>query len=61
MNLKETIQALKNHSKEEIKIHKEIMGEAKRDVKYLVKKHLSDTIKIHKEFWKDLKKSWKDK
>ncbi|KKR43831.1 MAG: hypothetical protein UU10_C0012G0002 [Parcubacteria group bacterium GW2011_GWF1_40_6] len=61
MNLKESIQALKDHAKEEVRIHGEIMGEAKGDIKHLVKKHLADTINIHKKFWKDLKKSWKDK
>ena len=61
MNLKKSIQALKDHAKEEIRIHEEIMEEAKGDVKHLVKKHLDDTIDIHKRFWKDLKKSWNDK
>jgi len=56
MNLKKSIQALKDHAKEEIRIHEEIMEEAKGDVKHLVKKHLDDTIDIHKRFWKDLER-----
>lgn len=61
MNLKKSIQALKDHAKEEARIHKEVMKEAKGDVKHLVKKHLSDSIEIHKKFWKDLKDSWNAK
>lgn len=61
MNIKASIQALKDHAKEEVRIHREIIKEAKGDGKHLVKKHLTDTIEIHKKFWKDLKKSWKDK
>lgn len=61
MNIKKSIQALKDHAKEEVRIHKEIMKEAKGDLKHLAKKHLADTVEIHKKFWKDLKKSWKDK
>jgi len=60
MNLKKSIQALKDHAQEEIRIHGEIMEGAKGDVKHLVKKHLDDSIEIHKKFWKDLKKSWKN-
>ncbi len=61
MNIKASIQALKDHAKEEVRIHREIIKEAKGDGKHLVKKHLADTIEIHKRFWKDLKKSWKNK
>lgn len=61
MNIKASIQALKDHAKEEVRIHREIIKEAKGDGKNLVKKHLADTIEIHKRFWKDLKKSWKNK
>ena len=61
MNLKKTIQALKDHAQEEIRIHQEIIEEAGGDVKHLAEKHLADTIEIHKRFWKDLKKSWKNK
>lgn len=61
MNQKKATQVLKDHAKEEIRIHREIMSEAKGDVKYLVKKHLDDMIDIHKKFWKELKKSWKEK
>ena len=60
MNLKKSIQALKDHAQEEIRIHGERMEGAKGDVKHLVKKHLDDSIEIHKKFWKDLKKSWKN-
>jgi hypothetical protein len=61
MNLKESLQALKDHLKEEIRIHAEILQEAKGDAKHLVKKHLADTADIHQKFWKELKKSWKSK
>jgi len=61
MNLKKSIQALRDHAKEEVRIHKEIIKEAKGNVKHLAKKHLADNMVIHKKFWKDLKKSWKDK
>jgi hypothetical protein len=59
MNLQKTIQALKDHAKEEVRIHKEIIKEAKGDAKHLIKKHLADTIQIHKKFWKELKDSFK--
>jgi hypothetical protein len=61
MNAKQILLALRNHANEEIRIHKEIMTEAKGDTKHLVKKHLADTKAIHKEFWKDLKNAWKSK
>ena len=61
MNIKASIKALKDHAKEEVRIHREIIKEAKGDGKHLVKKHLADTIEIHKRFWKDLKKSWENK
>ncbi len=59
MNLQKTIQALKDHAKEEVRIHKEIIKEAKGDAKHLIKKHLADTIQIHNKFWKELKDSFK--
>lgn len=61
MNTKEILLALKNHANEEIRIHTEIMKEAKGDAKHLVRKHLADTKAIHKEFWNELKKAWKSK
>lgn len=57
MNIHKGLDALKRHAKEELRIHEEILKEAKKDVRHLVKKHLDDTISIHKAFWKDLKKS----
>lgn len=61
MSIKKTIQALRNHIHEESRIHKDLLGEAKGDVKHLVKKHWADTLAIHRAFWKDLKKSLKSK
>jgi hypothetical protein len=61
MNLHKTLKALESHIKEEVRIHKEVLGEAKGDVKHLVKKHLKDAMAIHKVFWKDLKKAVKSK
>ena len=61
MNFKKSIQALQDHVKEEIRIHKEVMQEVKGDAKHLIKKHLADTKVIHVKFWKDLKKSWNNK
>lgn len=52
---------LKNHAREEIRIHKEIFEEATGDVKDLVRKHLDSTAAIHKAFWKKLKKTMKRK
>jgi gas vesicle protein len=61
MNLKKSVKALKDHAKEEVRIHSEIIKEADEDIKNLAKKHLADTVEIHKKFWKELKKSWKSK
>lgn len=61
MNMNKALKALQDHAKEEIRIHKDIFGDTKGDVRHLVKKHLSDTISIHKAFWKDLKKAAKSK
>ncbi len=61
MNIKLVLKALQDHAKEEVRIHKEVFGEAGGDVKSLVKKHLSDTMTIHKAFWKKLKKAIKTK
>lgn len=61
MNLKKAIRALKDHAKEEVRIHRKIIKEAKGDGKHLVKKHLADTVEIHKKFWKELKESLKSK
>lgn len=57
MNIKLILKALKDHAKEEVRIHKEVFSEAGGDVKDLVEKHLSDTMSIHKDFWKKLKKA----
>lgn len=59
MKLNKSLEALKKHAKEEIRIHKEILQEGKADVKHLVRKHLKDTVAIHKAFWNDLKKAMK--
>lgn len=59
MNIQLILKALKDHAKEEIRIHKDIFSEAGGDVKNLVEKHLSDTMAIHKAFWKKLKKAAK--
>lgn len=61
MNTNKGLKALKKHAKEEIRIHEEVLKEAKDDVKQLVKKHLDDTAAIHKAFWNDLKKAVKSK
>lgn len=61
MNIQLILKALKDHAKEEVRIHKEIFNEAGGDVKDLVKKHLNDTMAIHKDFWKKLKKVVKSK
>lgn len=59
MDIQLILKALKDHAKEEIRIHKEVFIEADRDVKNLVKKHLNDSISIHKAFWKKLQKAVK--
>lgn len=61
MNIQLVLKALKDHAKEEIRIHKKIFSEANGEVKDLVEKHLKDTIEIHKAFWKKLKKAAKSK
>lgn len=61
MNVKLILKELKNHAKEEVRIHKEIFSEAGGDVKSLVNKHLKDTMDIHKAFWKKLGKAIKSK
>lgn len=61
MNIHQIVEAVKAHTKEEVRIHKEILKDAKGDVKHLVKKHLADTMAIHKAFWQELKKSAKKK
>ncbi len=61
MDIKQIVDAVKSHASEEVRIHKEILKEAKGDVRHLVKKHLADTAAIHKAFWQELKKSAKSK
>ncbi len=61
MNIQLILKALKDHAKEEVRIHEEVFSEAGGDIKDLVKKHLSDTMSIHKAFWTKLKKSAKSK
>lgn len=61
MNIDKALKALKDHAKDEIRIHKEVFAEAKGDIKHLVKKHLADTGAIHKAFWSKLKKAAKSK
>lgn len=56
MNIQLTLKALRDHAKEEVRIHKEIFSEASGDVKNLVAKHMNNTMAIHKAFWKKLKK-----
>ena len=57
MNIQLILKALKDHAKEEVRIHKDIFSGAGGDVKDLVEKHLGDTMTIHKAFWKKLKKA----
>ncbi len=61
MNIQLILKALKDHAKEEVRIHKDIFSEASGDLKDLVEKHLSDTMVIHKAFWKKLQKATKSK
>ena len=61
MNIQLILKALKDHAKEEVRIHKEIFSEAGGDVKDLVEKHLKDTMEIHSAFWKKLGKATKSK
>ena len=61
MNTQKAIQALKNHVKEEWRIHGEIMKDASADIKRLAKKHWKDTKEIHKSFFDDIKKAAKSK
>lgn len=61
MNIQLILKALKDHAKEEVRIHKDIFSEAGGDVKDLVDKHLNDTMAIHKAFWKKLKKAAQSK
>lgn len=61
MNINLILKALKNHAKEEVRIHKEVFGEAEGDIKDLVQKHLDDSMSIHKTFWKKLKKAAESK
>ena len=61
MNINLILKALKDHAKEEVRIHKEIFNEAGGDLKDLVEKHLKDTMEIHKTFWKELGKVIKSK
>lgn len=59
MNIELILKALKDHAKEEVRIHKEVFSEAGGDIKDLVDKHLNDTMTIHKAFWNKLKKATK--
>lgn len=61
MNLQLILKTLKDHAKEEIRIHEDILSEAGGDVKDLVDKHLRDTMSIHKAFWKKLKNAAESK
>ncbi len=61
MNINLILKALKDHAKEEARIHQEIFSEAKGDVKDLVQNHLKETMLIHKAFWKKLEKAIKSK
>lgn len=61
MNIQLILKALKDHAKEEVRIHKEAFNEAGGDVKSLVQKHLKETMSIHKVFWKKLRKAVKSK
>lgn len=61
MNIQLVLKALKDHAKEEVRIHKEVFSEAEGDIKDLVKNHLNETMSIHKAFWKKLEKAIKSK
>ncbi len=61
MNIELILKALKDHAKEEVRIHKEVFSEAGGDVKDLVQNHLNETMSIHKAFWKKLQKAVKSK
>lgn len=61
MNIQLILKALKDHAKEEVRIHKEAFSEAKGDIKDLVQHHLDETMSIHKTFWKKLQKAVKSK
>ncbi len=61
MNIELILKALKDHAKEEVRIHQEVFSEAKGDVKDLVQNHLKETMSIHKAFWRKLKKAVVDK
>ncbi len=60
MNIHSILKALKDHAKEEVRIHKEVFEDADGDIKDIVQKHLSETMSIHKIFWKKLKKALKE-
>lgn len=60
MNRQKAIQALERHTKEEWRIHKELMKDANIDVKRLATKHWRDTKAIHLQFLRDLKRAWKE-
>lgn len=59
MNIPQVLKTLKDHAEEEVQIHKEVLTESDKGVKYLIEKHLRDIMKIHKAFWKKLKKAAK--
>lgn len=61
MNIQLVLKALKDHAKEEVRIHKDIFSKAGGDVKDLVEKHLNETMAIHRAFWKKLKKAIENK
>lgn len=61
MNIKQIMEDLKNHAREEIRTHKEFFDEATEDVKGLAQKHLDQMMVIHKAFWKKLKKAMRKK
>lgn len=61
MNIKSILELLKNHAKEEVQIHKDVVNEIGDDVKEISEKHLQKTMSIHKTFWRKLGKAIKKK
>lgn len=60
MNIHTVLKALRDHAKEEVRIHKEVFEDADGSVKDIVQKHLNETMSIHQAFWKKLKKALKE-
>lgn len=61
MDVRKILKALKDHAREEVRIHREVFTGAKADIKKLASKHVRDTMSIHKEFWSELKAAVKSR